>query len=310
MLVTAGAAFVFQLNAVTFLISAAVIFSVNGDFRPSHSRREELAAGFTFLRKHHLLQPLTTAYGIAFVGIGVTIPAEVVLAADFGAGSLGYAGWVSLWGVGSLIGASLAKHFAVDPRRALLVAIAALMIAIGFLAVSVAPVFAIALIGMAIGGVGEGWWDVTQTTLMQRVTPDGIRARVFAGSQAVMQIGIAIGLLSSGLVTATLGASGAFGVAAARVDDCRPRLVLTKPPWGGRPPQQQSPEDASEDAARRPARSLQLSVFSRAFTDSMSTRARRVMAGEVDIAVADWSSAMSTSPALGRAFLGVEPADV
>jgi MFS family permease len=215
MLVTAGAAVVFLLNAVTFLISAAVIFSVNGDFRPSHSRRGELAAGFTFLRNHRLLQHLTTAYGIAFVGIGVSIPAEVVLAADFGAGSLGYAGLVSLWGIGSLVGASLAKHFAADPRRVLLVAIAALMIAIGFLAVSVAPVFAIALIGMAIGGVGEGWWDVTQTTLMQRVTPDGIRARVFAGSQAVMQIGIAIGLLASGLVTATLGASGAFGVAAA-----------------------------------------------------------------------------------------------
>ncbi len=38
---------------------------------------------------------------------------------------------------------------------------------------------------------------------------------MFAGSEAVMQIGIAVGLLVSGLVTATTGARGAFAVAAA-----------------------------------------------------------------------------------------------
>lgn len=215
MLATVGAPLVFLLNTVTFLISAAVIYSVRGDFRPSASRRGELAAGFAFLRDHRLLRPLTVAYGIAFVGIGVSIPAEVVLAADFHVGSTGYAGLVCLWGVGSLVGASLAKRFSAQPRRILLVAIAAIAIAAGFMAVSVAPIFAIALFGMAIGGVGEGFWEVTQTTLMQRATPDGIRSRVFAGSEAVMQIGIAIGLLASGFVTAAAGASGAFAVAAA-----------------------------------------------------------------------------------------------
>ncbi len=215
LLATAGAPVVFVLNSITFFISAAVIGSVRGDFRASLSRRGELAAGFTFLRDHRLLRPLTLAYGIAFVGVGVSIPAEVVLATDFGVGSVGYAGLICLWGTGSLAGATLARRFEGQPRRVLLVAIAAFVIALGFTAVSVAPIFAIALIGMAIGGIGEGFWEVTQTTLVQKSTPDGIRSRVFAGSEAVMQMGIAIGLLASGLVTAISGTGGAFAVAAA-----------------------------------------------------------------------------------------------
>jgi MFS family permease len=215
MLATVGAPLVFLLNTLTFLISAAVIYSVSGDFRPSVSRRGGLAAGFAFLRGHRLLRPLTIAYGIAFIGVGVSIPAEVVLAAEFNAGSLGYAGLVCLWGVGSLIGASLAKLSGGQPRRVLLLALAAFVIAAGFMAVSVAPVFSIALLGMGIGGVGEGFWEVTQTTLVQRASPDGICSRVFASSEAVMQIGIASGLLMSGLITAVAGAAGAFAVAAA-----------------------------------------------------------------------------------------------
>jgi len=215
MLATVGAPIVFMLNTITFLISAWVIYSVKGDFRPIPSRRGEAVAGFTFLRSHRLLRPITIAYGITFVGVGVSIPAEVVLASDFDVGSLGYAALVCLWGIGSLIGASIAKQLGSQPRSILLLACAPIAIAAGFFAVGIAPIFAVALLGMGIGGIGEGFWQVTQTTLIQKETPDGIRGRVFAGSEAVMQLGIAVGLLASGFVTATLGASGAFAVAAA-----------------------------------------------------------------------------------------------
>lgn len=214
LLASFGAPAVFLLNVATFVVSAGVIFSVRGDFRPHVSRRGDLTAGFAFLRDHRLLRPLTLAYGITFVGVGVSIPAEVVIAADFDVGSLGYAGLVCIWGIGSLAGATLAKLSAGQPSHLLLLAVAALVIGAGFACVSVAPIFAVALGGMAIGGIGEGFWEVAQTTLVQRSTPDGIRSRVFAGSEAVMQVGIAIGLMASGAVTAAGGARGAFAVAA------------------------------------------------------------------------------------------------
>jgi MFS family permease len=184
MLATVGAPLVFLLNTLTFLTSAAVISSIRGDFKPCICRREEMAAGFAFLRRHRLLRPLTIAYGIAFIGVGVSIPAEVVLAADFDAGSVGYSGLVCLWGIGSLVGASLAKLFGSQPRAVLLLALAASGMAAGFMAVSLAPIFSVALLGMALGGAGEGFWGVTQTTLVQRATPDGICSRVFASSEA------------------------------------------------------------------------------------------------------------------------------
>jgi MFS family permease len=215
MLASVGASFVFLLNALTFLVSAGLIISLKGDFRPKFSERGRLAAGYAFLKAHPVLRPVTVAYGVAFVGVGVSIPAEIVLATEFGVGTLGYAGLVCLWGVGSLLGAVVANRLQNHPRRVLVIGVSALAVAAGFFTVTAAPIFAVALLGMGIGGIGEGLWEVSQASLVQRVTPDGVRSRVFAGSDAVMQVGIAVGLLVSGLVTAKAGATGAFAVAGA-----------------------------------------------------------------------------------------------
>ena len=215
MLATVAAPLVFLLNTITFLISAAAIYSIRGDFRPQPVHRERMAAGFAFLRRHAVLRPVIVAYAVTFIGIGVSIPAEIVLAGEFGAGYIGYAAMFTLWGVGGLIGASAGNRLKHQPHKVKVIATASLAVAVGLTSVSAAPVFAIALFGMAVGGVGEGLWDVTQTSLTQRVTPDGIRGRVFAASNAAMQAGIAVGLIVSGAVTAAAGASGAFAVAGA-----------------------------------------------------------------------------------------------
>lgn len=224
-LVTIGGAFVFLLNTITFLISAAIIFSIRGDFKPRVMERGNLAAGFAYLRGHPILRRLTTAYALTFIGIGVSIPAEIVLAEEFGAGSLGYAALFCLWGAGGIVGATAGSRLKRGPRR-FVIGGAALVLGAGLLAVSVAPVFAVALLGMAVGGAGEGVWEVTQTSLAQRVTPDGVRGRVFAGIEAVMQSGLAVGLLISGLVTAVAGATGAFAVAGAAASVAALTLLL------------------------------------------------------------------------------------
>lgn len=216
MLATVGGSWVFALNTITFLISACLILATKGDFRPARSEREGgmLSAGFSFLRHHATLRPVTIAYGIIFLGVGITLPAEIVVATDFGAGSIGYAGLVFLWGIGMLAGAAAGERWSSRSRQVIVLALADGAVAAGFLAVSVAPIFAVALLGMAFGGLGEGLWQVAQNSLIQRRTPDGVRSRVLAGSEAAMQGGIAIGLLVSGFIIGTLGASGAFAVAA------------------------------------------------------------------------------------------------
>lgn len=212
---TLGGSFVFVLNTVTFLLSAAVIFSIRGNFRPQLTDKGKMSAGFAFVRQHPVLRPVTVAYAVAFVGIGVTIPAEIVVADEFGVGALGYAALFTIWGVGGLIGASAGKRLRHRPGKVKVIAASALGLALGLLAVSTAPVFAIALLGMAVGGIGEGLWEVTQISLAQRATPDGIRGRVFAAIAAAMQVSIAVGLIVSGVITAIAGAAGAFAIAAA-----------------------------------------------------------------------------------------------
>ncbi len=216
LLVTVGGPWIFILNAFTFLISAVLLLSINGSFCPKTATdQHSLAAGFSFLRRDPVLRPLSLAYGLTFIGVGVSFPAEVVLATSFGAGSLGYAAMICLWGFGALAGAAVVEQLPDRSRQVGILAGAATILTLGFFTVSIAPFFGMALFGMAVGGVGEGLWEVAQNCLIQRSTPDNTRGRVIAGSEAVMQAGIAVGLLCSGLVTAATGATGAFAVAGA-----------------------------------------------------------------------------------------------
>lgn len=243
-----GASVVFLVNSATFLLSAAMIFSIRGDFRPKAEQRDKVSAGFSFLRRHPVLRPVTLAFAATFFGIGLTIPAEIVVATEFGAGSLGYAAMFTLWGVGGLLGASAGNRLKHRPRKVKLIAAACLTVAAGLLAVSAAPIFAIVIFGMALSGVGEGLWEVTQNSLIQRVTRDGIRGRVFAASTAAMQTSIALGLLASGLVTAALNATGAFAVAGAAALAATLILVLDGVPAERR---QSDRAPSAEQIARR-----------------------------------------------------------
>jgi MFS family permease len=226
MLATVGGGLVFVLNTITFLISALLIASTKGDFRPSLAYRGHLAAGFAFLRRNDVLRPVTLAYGLAFIGVGVSVPAEIVIATDFGAGSLGYGALIVLWGIGAIFGAMAGERLSGHPRQIIVLAYAAGGLAVGLMTVSLAPIFATVLLGMAIGGLGDGLWEVRQNSLIQRCTPDGVRSRVLAGNEAMMQGGIALGLLVSGLVIGATGAVGAFAVAAGAAGTAAVFLLL------------------------------------------------------------------------------------
>jgi MFS family permease len=222
LMVVSGAGSVFLFNTVTFLISAALLMTIHADFRPHRTEDgekghlTELVAGFRYLGQHDLLRPVTLAYGIIFIGIGLTAPAEVALSTDFGVGSTGYAALTCLFALGGIAGTQFASRgllrIALGPTAILAVASGAL--ALGFLIVGFAPTFMLALAGMALVGAADGIWLVAHENVMQRVTPDAIRSRVFAGSEAVYLAGLSVGLLGAGGLIAALGAAGTFRVGA------------------------------------------------------------------------------------------------
>jgi MFS family permease len=217
-----GPASVFLFNTVTFLISAALLVSINADFRPSGKDSDkgalsDLAAGFRYLGQHHLLRPVTLAYGIIFIGVGLTAPAEVALSSDFDAGATGYAALTCVFALGGIAGTRFAARGLLQRSVAATAILAAASgaLAIGFLVVGFAPVFIIVLAGMAVAGAADGIWMVAHENLVQRVTPDDIRSRVFAGSEAIYLGGISIGIIAAGGLISAFSAAGTFQFGAA-----------------------------------------------------------------------------------------------
>jgi MFS family permease len=213
---------VFLFNTVTFILSAALLLTIKADFRPTDisgeiGRAARLVAGFRYLGRHRLLRPVTLAYGITFIGVGLTAPAEVALSDDFGVGATGFAALSCLFASGGIAGSQVARRgssrISAGPMAVLAAASGAL--SLGFLMVGFAPLFLLALVGMAVVGAADGVWMVAHENLVQRVTPDAIRSRVFAGSEAVYQAGLSIGLVAAGVLISAVGAADTFIVGAA-----------------------------------------------------------------------------------------------
>ncbi len=220
LMLMSGPRLVFVFNTVTFVISAALLFTISADFRPRRNRQgaagrgSELAAGFRYLGCNHLLRPVTIAYVVLFVGVGLTAPAEVALSVGFGVGATGYAALSCVFALGGIAGTWLGSRglmrLTVDPIAVL--AAASMVDGIGFLTVGVAPVFGLALVGMAVAGTAYGLWMVAHENLVQTVTPDAIRSRVFAGSEAVYLGGLSLGLIMAGAAISTFGAASTFQI--------------------------------------------------------------------------------------------------
>lgn len=221
LMLIAGPGSVFLFNTVTFLVSAALLISISANFRPNRVRSgkgggSELAAGFRYLAQHPLLRPVTLAYGIIFVGLGLTAPAEVSLSADFDVGATGYAALTCLFALGGIAGTQLASRslMRISAGPTAILAAASGALAVGCLMVGFAPIFMLALAGMAVAGAADGVWMVAHENVVQRVTPDAIRSRVFAGSEAVYLGGISVGIIGAGGLIAAFGAAGTFRVGA------------------------------------------------------------------------------------------------
>ncbi|MBS1883953.1 MAG: hypothetical protein JSS97_13475, partial [Actinobacteria bacterium] len=72
----------------------------------------------------------------------------------------------------------------------------------------------VVLAGMAVAGAADGVWTVAHENLVQRITPDEIRSRVFAAGEAVYYGGISVGIIGASGSIAVLGAAGTFRIGA------------------------------------------------------------------------------------------------
>jgi MFS family permease len=206
---TAGASWVFALNAVTFVISLLLTLTVRGSFQEDrdatgHDEHKGLAAGAAFLWRDRVMRRMTIAWFVFVLGMGMGMVADASLAEHFDMGPIGFAALIACWGTGSVVGSGLGRFLKPRTEPVWLV-VGSFGIAVAAFGVGFAPLFAIVLVSLFAMGASDGLTMVAETGIMQRRTPDVVRSRAMAAFEAVLSLGLAAAYLMAGPVLARLG---------------------------------------------------------------------------------------------------------
>ena len=214
---TIGPGWVFGLNALSFAISAALVWSVRARFqgaREDAAEHEGLRAGFVFLARDRVLRTIVFAWTALVLGMGFVMVADVPLVERFGAGSLGYGLLIGAWGAGSVLG-SLAGRTLTEEKepRALFLGMALIALSTGAIAAS--PWFAPILVMALMSGFGDAITMVAEQGIQQRRTPDAVRSRVVSAAEAVITVAFALSLAGAGPVLEVLGPQHVYAIGGA-----------------------------------------------------------------------------------------------
>ncbi|MER7009326.1 MFS transporter [Dactylosporangium sp. NPDC000555] len=157
----------------------------------------------------------------ALVGSAIAISSGVIdnVAAPFrfvgqlGASQSGYGLYLTLWGVGALLGAQILPRIRMSDHAGL--ALGNLLTGAGIAGIGLAPNLTLAFVASTLGGLGNGLANVSQSALISGRTPAAQHGRAFAAAGAVIQTAIGAGTAAASPLVALLHADGAMIVAGA-----------------------------------------------------------------------------------------------
>jgi len=145
----------------------------------------------------------------------ISVPVEVVFAQhSLHAGAGGYGAMMSAWGLGAVVGAAIYARWRRRPNRELIVGGAACL-AVGFPVMAAAPTLAVAIVGAALAGVGNGVESVAVRTALQEEVEEQWMALMMSLYEALFQSVPGAGILIGGAITALWSPRAALAVAGA-----------------------------------------------------------------------------------------------
>jgi MFS family permease len=213
-----GASLVFAVNAVSFVLSAALIAPTDGAFggrrRAGATGRDagELLAGFRLLLRDAHLGPLAMASALAFGAFGASLVIDPALAESFDAGSVGYGLLTATWGAGAVVGAVIAGRMVRVEWAPKAVVRGMAAMAVSLASIVVLPTFALIVAAGTIGGIGNGFVFVPWLLLVQHHTADAVRGRVIAAAEAFDQVTFLAGMGLAVPAVALVGPQWAYGI--------------------------------------------------------------------------------------------------
>jgi predicted MFS family arabinose efflux permease len=231
LLAATSVGWVFVADAVTLVWSATLVLQI----RPPREQQQpaehesvlrELGAGFRALGAEPDARLIVALYWCQTFVAGALRVLVVVTALDLlkvGTSGLGFLN--AAVGVGGLFGVGIA--FALVGRRRLAndFGLGLVLIGAGLALIGVWPTLLVALLLMAVFGVGNTLVDVSAVTLMQRAVRDEVLGRVFGALESLLVAGLAAGALVAPLLI------HAFGIRTALIATGAVLPVLTVFTW-------------------------------------------------------------------------------
>ena len=245
---TLGVQSALLLDAASFYVIAWILFTAGPlpQAEPEPGRlRAQVRAGLAYIRDNVTLKRLIGAEAVALVFFAAVVPIEVVYAKEsLGVGDTGYGLLLGSWGVGMLLGSAVFAGM----RRAslpLLLFFSTLAIAAGYLGMAVAPGLALACVGSAVGGAGNGVQWVATISAVQELTSSSMQARVISVLESCASAMPAVGFVLGGVIATAYSPRATFAFAGVGVVAI---TAIAVPLLGSRWPEQaaKAPADAAE----------------------------------------------------------------
>lgn len=219
LLASNGVDVAYWVNAVTFVLSAALVSRIPGGMLRSEDRItkghwRELREGLGLVVSSRPLVTVLVVWSTAGVATACINVAEVIFAKhDLGAGNIGLGFLVSATGVGLVIGSFFAATAlrALGMRRVYPGALA--LMAAGFGLASASPTIVFAAVLAAVATIGNGAAIVCNQVLVQRGAPDAMRGRALAVLMSTYYAILGLSMAGGGLLVDSVGARASWAVA-------------------------------------------------------------------------------------------------
>ena len=207
----------FAFNAASFAISALLVLATRIPRAKTSLARlsplRDLREGARYIARSPLTRSLLLVLGLVMLAAAFKAPLEPLFVLDVLGQRPEALGLVaSAWGLGMLVGGALTPAAARRwPRQALIT------VSIGVVgAVVVAASSMTALAGVLglwmIGGAANAAGTIAHETLLQETTPDALRGRVLAASDAILDGAFLFGALTGGALGVLIGIRPALAV--------------------------------------------------------------------------------------------------
>jgi MFS family permease len=214
LLAAVGASWVFAINAISFVLSSSLIWSVRANFAGEREDEEEhrgLVAGFRFLLRQRVLRRIAMAWVLFVLGIGMAMVADVPLVDLFDAGSVGFGVLIGVYGVGSILGSLAGRKLTAQNEMRWLI-IGAAGVSVFAFGIAVSPWFALVLVLSVAWGAADGLVVVADQNIFQRRTPDAVRSRVLGALDGIVHGTLVVAYLAAAVVLPLVGARGMYAL--------------------------------------------------------------------------------------------------